>query len=118
MDPAVLAAGVFAAACDAGWNATIKRGLDPLATTVLISIGAAIVSAVLLPFVGLPAGPPWPWCGASVPVHLPYFPPLIASYPPGRLGEVQSIPPRPAPLETAIPAPPVLPQTLRPLPLP
>src|SRR5258708_37234167 len=55
MDPLVFAAVLFAAACHAGWNATIKRGLDPLATTVLISIGAAIVSAVLLPFVGLPA---------------------------------------------------------------
>ncbi len=41
MDPFVFAAVLFAAACHAGWNATIKRGLDPLATTVLISIGAA-----------------------------------------------------------------------------
>ena len=55
MDPLVFAAVLFAAACHAGWNATIKRGLDPLATTVLISIGAAIVSAVFLPVVGLPA---------------------------------------------------------------
>ena len=46
MDAFVFTAVLFAAACHAGWNATIKRGLDPLATTVLISIGAAIVAAV------------------------------------------------------------------------
>jgi hypothetical protein len=45
MDPFVFAAVLLAAACHAGWNATIKGGLDPLATTVLISIGAAIVAA-------------------------------------------------------------------------
>ena len=70
MDAFVFAAVLFAAACHAGWNATIKRGLDPLATTVLISIGAAIVAAALLPFVGLPAAAAWPWCVASVLIHL------------------------------------------------
>ena len=44
MDAFVFTAVLFAAACHAGWNATIKRGLDPLTTTVLISIGAAIVA--------------------------------------------------------------------------
>ncbi len=46
MDAFVFAAVLLAAACHAGWNATIKGGLDPLATTVLISIGAAIVAAL------------------------------------------------------------------------
>jgi hypothetical protein len=60
MDSFVFAAVLLAAACHAGWNATIKGGLDPLATTVLISIGAAIVAAVFLPLVGLPARAAWP----------------------------------------------------------
>jgi hypothetical protein len=51
MDSFVFAAVLLAAAAHAGWNATIKRGLDPLATTVLISIGAALVSAAFLPVV-------------------------------------------------------------------
>src|SRR5215468_3800402 len=93
MDPFVFAAVLFAAACHAGWNATIKRGLDPLATTVLISIGAAIVSAVFLPVVGLPAGAAWPWCGASV---------LIQSYRAGDMGQVYPIARGSAPLMTAI----------------
>ena len=55
MDTFVFAAVLFAAACHAAWNATIKRGLDPLATTVLISIGAALIAAALVP-VGRSAG--------------------------------------------------------------
>ena len=44
MDPFVFVAVLFAAACHAGWNASIKRTLDPLATTVLIAIGAGLVA--------------------------------------------------------------------------
>ena len=101
MDAVVFAAVLFAAACHAGWNATIKRGLDPLATTVLISIGAAIVSAGLLPFVGLPAMAAWPSCGASVLIHLLYFAALIESYRAGDMGQVYPIARGSAPLLTA-----------------
>src|SRR6266852_1377737 len=101
MDPLVFAAVLFAAACHAGWNATIKRGLDPLATTVLISIGAAIVSAVFLPVVGLPAVASWPWCIASVLIHLVYFAALIESYCAGDMGQVYPIARGSAPLMTA-----------------
>src|SRR5260221_11160448 len=93
MDPFVFAAVLFAAACHAGWNATIKRGLDPLATTVLISIGAAIVSAVLLPFVGLPAGGALPLSGASGLIPLRYFGAPIEGQRRGDLGAGYPIPP-------------------------
>ena len=66
MDAFVFAAVLFAAACHAGWNASIKRGLNPLATTVAISIGAALVSLLALPVVGLPAPGAWPWVLASI----------------------------------------------------
>src|ERR1043166_5214310 len=46
MDSFVFAAVLFAAAAHAGWNATIKRGLDPLVTTVLIAVGAGAMSQV------------------------------------------------------------------------
>jgi drug/metabolite transporter (DMT)-like permease len=97
----VFAAVLFAAACHAGWNAAIKGGLDPLATTVLISIGAAIVSALLFPFVGLPAAAAWPWCIASVAIHLVYFAALIESYRAGDMGQVYPIARGAAPLMTA-----------------
>jgi drug/metabolite transporter (DMT)-like permease len=102
MDTFVFAAVLFAAACHAGWNATIKRGLDPLATTVLISLGAAIVSAAVLPMVGWPAAAAWPWCGASVAIHLVYFAALIESYRAGDMGQVYPIARGSAPLLTAV----------------
>jgi drug/metabolite transporter (DMT)-like permease len=101
MDSFVFAAVLLAAAAHAGWNATIKRGLDPLATTVLISIGAALVSAVLLPVTGLPAAAAWPWCAASVLIHLFYFAALIESYRAGDMGQVYPIARGSAPLMTA-----------------
>jgi drug/metabolite transporter (DMT)-like permease len=97
----VFAAVLFAAACHAAWNATIKRGLDPLATTVLISIGAALVSVVFVPVVGLPAKAAWPWCIASVLIHLFYFAALIESYRAGDMGQVYPIARGAAPLMTA-----------------
>jgi drug/metabolite transporter (DMT)-like permease len=97
----VFAAVLFAAACHAGWNAAIKRGLDPLATTVLISLGAAIVALALVPFAGLPAAPAWPWVMASVLVHLAYFAALIESYRAGDMGQVYPLARGSAPLMTA-----------------
>jgi drug/metabolite transporter (DMT)-like permease len=102
MDAFVLAAVLFAAACHAGWNAAIKRGLDPLITTASISIGAAVIAAVLVPFIGLPDTPAWPFVGGSVFIHLFYFAALIESYRRGDLGQVYPIARGAAPLLTAI----------------
>ncbi len=101
MDAFVFAAVLFAAACHAGWNATIKRGLDPLASTVAISIGAALVSLLALPVVGLPAREAWPWVLASIAIHLVYFAALIESYRTGDMGQVYPIARGSAPLMTA-----------------
>ena len=69
MDSWVFVAVLFAALCHAGWNAAVKRGLDPLATTILMSIGAALVGLAMLAFTGLPANAAWPWVIASVLIH-------------------------------------------------
>ena len=105
MDSFVFAAVLFAAACHAGWNATIKRTLDPLATTVLISIGAAVVSLAVVPFIGLPNTAAWPWVIASVLIHLVYFAALIESYRSGDMGQVYPIARGTAPLLTALASP-------------
>jgi drug/metabolite transporter (DMT)-like permease len=105
MDSFVFAAVLFAAACHAGWNATIKRTLDPLATTVLISIGAALVSLVAVPFVGLPNAAAWTWVVASIIIHLLYFAALIESYRTGDMGQVYPIARGTAPLLTALASP-------------
>jgi len=101
MDAFVFAAVLFAAACHAGWNASIKRGPDPLASTVAISLGAALVSLLALPVVGLPAPEAWPWVVASIAIHLFYFAALIESYRTGDMGQVYPIARGAAPLMTA-----------------
>ena len=102
MDSLVFAAVLFAAAAHAGWNATIKRGLDPLLTTVLIAVGAGVVALPMLPFVGLPAAPAHPWVVASVLIHLAYFAGLIEAYRTGDMSQVYPIARGTAPLLTAI----------------
>jgi drug/metabolite transporter (DMT)-like permease len=101
MDSLVFAAVLFAAACHAGWNAAIKRGLDPLATTIAIAVGSGIVAVPLMAFTGLPALAAWPWVVASVLIHLVYFAALIESYRAGDMGQVYPIARGSAPLLTA-----------------
>jgi drug/metabolite transporter (DMT)-like permease len=102
MDSLVFAAVLLAAAAHAGWNATIKHGLDPLVTTVLIAAGAGVVALAMLPFTGLPAAPARPWVIASVLVHLAYFAGLIEAYRSGDMSQVYPIARGTAPLLTAI----------------
>ena len=101
MDSFVFTAVLFAAACHAGWNAAIKTGLDPLASTALITTGAGIVSLVLIPFAGLPPAAAWPWVIASVVIHLFYFIGLSEAYQAGDLGQVYPLARGSAPLMTA-----------------
>jgi drug/metabolite transporter (DMT)-like permease len=104
MDALVFTAVLLAAACHAGWNAVIKRGLDPLATTALISVGAALLGLALLPFVGVPAPASWPWAFASILIHLGYFAALIESYRVGEMSQVYPLARGSAPLMTAVAA--------------
>ena len=102
MDLFVFVAVLFAAACHAIWNASIKGTLDPLATTVLIAVGAALVALPGIPFAGWPDPACWPWLIASVIIHLFYFAGLIESYRAGDLGQVYPIARGSAPLMTAL----------------
>jgi drug/metabolite transporter (DMT)-like permease len=101
MDSFVFAAVLFAALCHAGWNAAVKRGLDPLITTVMMSIGAGLVALVALLFTGLPQNPAWPFVIASVLIHIVYFAALIESYVAGDMGLVYPLARGSAPLMTA-----------------
>ncbi len=102
MENFVFLAVLFAALCHAGWNALIKVGLDPLSTTTLIAVGAAVVGLVCLPFAGMPAAAAWPWLIASAVIHVFYFAALIESYRTGDLGQVYPIARGTAPLMTAV----------------
>ena len=80
MELFVFLAVLFAAACHAGWNASIKRTLDPLATTVLIAIGAGLVALPGVAVTGWPELASWPWLIASIAIHLFYCAGVIESY--------------------------------------
>ncbi len=97
----VFLAVLFAALCHACWNALIKVGLNPLATTTLISVGSGVVALAFTPITGLPAAAAWPWIVASIVIHLFYFAALIESYRTGDLGQVYPIARGSAPLMTA-----------------
>jgi len=101
MDSLVFIAVLLAAACHAGWNATIKRTLDPLATTVLIALGAGLVALPGFALTGFPEPPSWVWLFTSIVVHLFYFAGLIECYRFGDLGQVYPIARGAAPLMTA-----------------
>jgi drug/metabolite transporter (DMT)-like permease len=105
MDSLVFVAVLFAAACHAAWNASIKRTLDSLATTVLIAVGAGLVALPAIPVLGIPEPASWPWLIASVIIHVFYFAGLIESYRLGDLGQVYPIARGSAPLMTAIASP-------------
>ena len=101
MAPSVFAAVLLAAAFHAGWNAVIKHRLEPLVTTVLISLGASMLALALVPLTGLPALPAWPWIIASVIIHLGYFSFLIESYRAGDMSQVYPLARGAAPFITA-----------------
>jgi drug/metabolite transporter (DMT)-like permease len=102
MDSFVFAAVLVAAAAHAGWNAVIKRGLEPFAMTVLLAVGAGIASLALVPVVGLPAAASWPWVAGSVAIHLFYFIGLIGAYRAGDMGQVYPLARGAAPIMTAM----------------
>jgi drug/metabolite transporter (DMT)-like permease len=69
----VFAAVLAAALVHAGWNVLVKGAADKLAMTVSVALGAAIVSAAILPFLPLPAPESWPFLGASVLLQSIYY---------------------------------------------
>jgi drug/metabolite transporter (DMT)-like permease len=113
MDTFVFGAVLFAALCHAGWNAAVKRGLDPLVSTILISIGAALVGLAILAVTGWPNVSAWPWVIASVLIHLIYFAALIESYAAGDMGLVYPLARGSAPLMTALAVAALLDEQLR-----
>lgn len=71
---------LFAAFLHATWNAIVKGSDDKLLTTVLITICAAVISAVLLPFLAMPAPASWPYLIASAILQTGYFTLVAATY--------------------------------------
>lgn len=80
MSGSILATVLLAAFLHAGWNALIKSGPDKMRDSILVSAVAALISAVLLPFLPLPAAASWPFILASATVHVAYYSLVGAAY--------------------------------------
>ena len=98
----VMLAVMAAAAMHAGWNAVIKVGRDRFLSITLLSVAAAVISTLVLPFTDVPRLSAWPWLLTSVALHVGYNLFLVQSYRVGDLGQVYPIARGAAPLMTSI----------------
>lgn len=64
----------------ASWNAAIKSGQDKLLDTILVATGAALIAAVTLPFLPLPAPASIPFLISSSALQIIYFLLIAAAY--------------------------------------
>jgi drug/metabolite transporter (DMT)-like permease len=76
---------LLAALLHASWNAIVKAGRDTFLDTVLVTSGAAILSAIVIVLAPLPASASWPYLAASVVIHVVYFSFVAAAY---RVGDM------------------------------
>ncbi len=68
------------AALHAGWNALVKGSSDKTASAVAICLAAAVVAALVLPFVAQPARASWPFIAGSVALQTVYYSLVAAAY--------------------------------------
>jgi drug/metabolite transporter (DMT)-like permease len=80
MSTGVLLLVLFAAFLHASWNAVVKSSPDSSLDIVLVTGGAAVLSAIVLPFLALPDAGSWPYIAASTVVHIVYFLLIGAAY--------------------------------------
>ncbi|MCC7704627.1 EamA family transporter [Janthinobacterium sp. GW460P] len=102
MSGLVVAVVLFAALLHASWNAIVKSGKDTFLTTVLVSVGAALISLAVLPFVDAPAPASWPYLAASAVAQLAYYSLLAAAYKAGDMSHAYPLMRGSAPLLVAL----------------
>ncbi|SON57011.1 phosphonate utilization associated putative membrane protein [Hartmannibacter diazotrophicus] len=64
----------------ASWNTIAKSGPKKFFNSVLICVGSAVISILLLPFVEPPAPESWPFIGVSVCLQIAYYSLIAAAY--------------------------------------
>jgi drug/metabolite transporter (DMT)-like permease len=119
--PGVLTAVLGAALLHATWNALVKAGgkggapADPLPATVLVVLGGALVSALLLPFITAPAPASWPFIAASSLTQCAYYLLLIEAYRSGDMSHAYPLMRGSAPLLVALVNGPLTGESLKPV---
>ncbi|MFZ6719264.1 EamA family transporter [Undibacterium sp. Ji49W] len=102
MSTVVVAIVLFAAFLHAAWNAAIKVGENKFFNTVLITSGAGLVCALVLPFVTQPDMASWAYILASVVLQIVYFCLLAAAYRVGDMSQAYPLMRGTAPLLVAV----------------
>jgi len=69
----VFAVVLSGALLHATWNAIVKSADDKFLTTIMVTAAAALIAAVVLPFLNVPARASWPYIGASMVLQVAYF---------------------------------------------
>lgn len=108
----VLLLVLLSALMHASWNAIVKSGENKLEEAGLVAGAAAVMSALVLPFVELPASASWPWVITSAAVHQIYFMLVAAAYRAGDMGHTYPLMRGTAPLIVALVSAEVLGETL------
>jgi drug/metabolite transporter (DMT)-like permease len=98
----VMLAVLLGAVLHASWNALVKSGRDKLMDTVLVATGAAVLAALVLPFLPMPAAASWPYAAASTAIHVVYFALVAAAYRAGDMSLAYPLMRGTAPLIVAI----------------
>nr|WP_314634767.1 DMT family transporter [uncultured Janthinobacterium sp.] len=115
MSGTVVAVVLFAALLHASWNAIVKSGKDTFLSTVLVSVGAALISLAVLPFVAAPDAASWPYLAASAVAQLAYYSLLAAAYKAGDMSHAYPLMRGSAPLIVALASWPLIGERLSPM---
>jgi drug/metabolite transporter (DMT)-like permease len=76
----IFAVVISAALLHAAWNAIVKSAGDKFLATIMVTIAAACISSVLLPFLPAPALASWPYAAWSALLQIAYFLLLARTY--------------------------------------
>ena len=99
---------LLAAFLHASWNAVVKSGPDKFLDVVLVTGGAAALSATILPFLAPPRPPSWSCLAASVVIHVAYFLLTGAAYRSGDMSHAYPLMRGSAPLLVALASGPLI----------
>lgn len=102
MSTAIMLLVLFSALLHASWNAVIKSGRDKLVDVALVTGSAALIAALMLPFLMLPAAQSWLYIAASVVIHIFYFLLIGAAYRSGDMSHAYPLMRGTAPLLIAL----------------
>ena len=71
---------LLSALMHAGWNFVVKASADRFLDYTGLAVAGAVVAAILLPWLPLPALESWPWLATTTFVHVGYYLLLMRAY--------------------------------------